>query len=173
LKQESLNRIWYGDQSPGFLLGALERVYTRASASRRKKSAEAAATDLVGKPIIVVGNITAGGTGKTPVVTRLCQLLTDAGISVAVISRGYGRKSRGALLVEAGMDPSRTGDEPLLIAERCGVPVFVDENRENAARQAFETGAQVVIGWFPPLALKQAGAEAVVEYRGADERHQQ
>lgn len=139
---QRLQDIWYGDRSPGVLLRTLEQVY-RAAAERR--SHVQPDPELVGKPIIVVGNITAGGTGKTPLVMRLTQLLAEAGYTVAVISRGYGRQGDEPLRVNESTSARDGGDEPVLIARRCGVPVYVDADREAAAKRAFAGGAQVVL----------------------------
>ena len=143
MNEDRLQETWYGDREPGMLLSVLERVYGSVAARRRDKAVPAA--DLQGRPIIIVGNITVGGTGKTPLVIRLCELLQDEGLSVAVISRGYGRKERDPIRVDAVTSPEQGGDEPVLIARRCQVPVFVDADREAAARAAFEDGAQVVL----------------------------
>lgn len=143
MKEERLQQTWYGDREPGALLSVLERVYGGIAAHRRARAVPD--PELQNRPIIVVGNITAGGTGKTPLVIRLCELLTDEGIAVAVVSRGYGRRERGPVRVDAETPPSRGGDEPVLIARRCGVNVFVDADREAAARAAFEAGAEVVL----------------------------
>jgi tetraacyldisaccharide 4'-kinase len=143
LNEERLQETWYGDREPGMLLSVLERVYGSVAAHRRDKAVPA--PDLQHRPIIVVGNITVGGTGKTPLVIRLCDLLQGEGLSVAVVSRGYGRKARSPVRVDADTTPAQGGDEPVLIARRCQVPVFVDADREAAARAAFESGAQVVL----------------------------
>jgi tetraacyldisaccharide 4'-kinase len=86
--------------------------------------------------VISVGNLSAGGSGKTPFVILLGELLKARGIHFDVLSRGYGRKSRGVLLVEPGGLPRDFGDEPLLIARRLGVPVVVGEDRYQAGRFA-------------------------------------
>jgi len=83
-------------------------------------------------PVIVVGNVIAGGAGKTPVVVALVQHLLDLGFRPGVISRGHGRGSRGLRAVRPDSDPGDVGDEPLLIARRTGVPVFVSERRAEA-----------------------------------------
>ena len=137
-----LQEVWYGNRQPGFLLSALERVYEVVA---RRRSRGQPDPQLEGKPIVVVGNITVGGTGKTPLVIRLTQLLTRAGHDVAVISRGYGRESTAPVRVDESTPASLAGDEPLLIARRCKVPVFVDAHREAAAKRAFAEGADIVI----------------------------
>lgn len=85
-------------------------------------------------PVVVVGNITAGGTGKTPLVIHLCELLLANGYRPGVISRGYGSALKHAREVPAGGDPRMYGDEPLLLVERTACPVFVGHDRVDAAR---------------------------------------
>lgn len=86
-------------------------------------------------PVIVVGNITVGGTGKTPLVVWLVQWLCRKGMRPGVISRGYGGNSgEGPRQVDATSLASEVGDEPLLIARRTGCPVYVCSDRVAAAR---------------------------------------
>lgn len=85
-------------------------------------------------PIVVVGNISVGGTGKTPVVIAIVELLKQHGWRPAVISRGYGGVTEHfPHPVDAASDPTLVGDEPVLIASRCKCPVIVDPIRVNAA----------------------------------------
>ncbi len=86
--------------------------------------------------VISVGNLSAGGSGKTPFVMLLGELLKSRGINFDVLSRGYGRKSRGVLLVDPGGLPQEFGDEPLLIARKLQVPVIVGEDRFQAGEFA-------------------------------------
>jgi tetraacyldisaccharide 4'-kinase len=79
-----------------------------------------------------VGNLSAGGSGKTPFVLLLGELLKVRGIKFDVLSRGYGRKSRGVLLVDPAGLPQQFGDEPLLIARKLQVPVIIGEDRYEA-----------------------------------------
>ena len=83
-------------------------------------------------PVISIGNLSTGGSGKTPFVIFLGELLLRRGICFDVLSRGYGRKSRGVLLVDPSGRAAEFGDEPLLIARRLGVPVIVGEERYAA-----------------------------------------
>ncbi len=87
-------------------------------------------------PVISVGNLSAGGSGKTPFVILLGELLRARGIKFDVLSRGYGRKTRGVLLVDPGGLPQDFGDEPLLIARRLQAQVVVGEDRYEAGRFA-------------------------------------
>ena len=87
-------------------------------------------------PVISVGNVSTGGSGKTPFVILLGEQLKKRGIKFDVLSRGYGRKTRGVLLVEPGGLPRDFGDEPLLIARRLQAAVVVGEDRWEAGRFA-------------------------------------
>ncbi len=87
-------------------------------------------------PVVSVGNLSTGGSGKTPFVILLGELLKSRGIKFDVLSRGYGRKSRGNLIVDPAGSPRDFGDEPLLIARRLQVPVVVGESRYQAGRLA-------------------------------------
>jgi len=86
--------------------------------------------------VISVGNISTGGSGKTPFVILLGELLKERGTRFDVLSRGYGRQTRGVLLVDPGGLPRDFGDEPLLIARRLQAPVVVGEDRYEAGRFA-------------------------------------
>jgi tetraacyldisaccharide 4'-kinase len=97
----------------------------------------------VGVPVISVGNLTAGGTGKTPVVKEIAALLTASGKRVAVVSRGYGRESSGTVVVSDGKniltDTLSSGDEPMMIARSLpNVIVISDEDRVRGARKAID-----------------------------------
>jgi tetraacyldisaccharide 4'-kinase len=70
-------------------------------------------------PVIVIGNVVAGGAGKTPVVIAVVDHLQARGLRVGVVSRGYGRQSSGCVEVTPTSDPRAVGDEPLLVARRC------------------------------------------------------
>ena len=88
------------------------------------------------RPVVSVGNLSVGGSGKTPFVIALGELLKARGIRFDVLSRGYGRMTRGVLIVETDGNAADFGDEPLLIARRLGVPVIVGESRYAAGRVA-------------------------------------
>jgi len=88
------------------------------------------------QPVISVGNLSVGGSGKTPFVIALGELLKTRGIHFDVLTRGYGRKTRGVLIAEPDGAAADFGDEPLLIARRLGVPVIVGESRYEAGRVA-------------------------------------
>jgi tetraacyldisaccharide 4'-kinase len=95
-------------------------------------------------PVVSVGNLSAGGSGKTPFVILLGELLKARGIKFDVLSRGYGRRSRGVRLVDPAGLPQQFGDEPLLLARKLQVPVVVGEDRYDAGRFAeAKFGAQL------------------------------
>jgi tetraacyldisaccharide 4'-kinase len=83
-------------------------------------------------PVVSVGNLSVGGSGKTPFVLLLGELLKVRGINFDVLSRGYGRQTRGVALVDPAGSARDFGDEPLLLARRLGVPVIVGEDRYQA-----------------------------------------
>ncbi len=83
-------------------------------------------------PVISVGNLSVGGAGKTPVVIRLAQLLTEQGRSVDVLSRGYGRSAENTARADAEGSAEQYGDEPILIVRNAGVPVYVGPDRYEA-----------------------------------------
>ena len=85
-------------------------------------------------PVIIVGNISVGGTGKTPLVLWLVSRLRAAGYRPGIISRGYGSAASHARAVQANDDPQHSGDEPLLLARRSGAPVWIGKDRVAAAR---------------------------------------
>lgn len=92
-------------------------------------------------PVVSIGNLSVGGSGKTPLTIRLAELLSAEGFHVDVLSRGYGRSSRSTERVDPvsalyARDADRFGDEPLLISQRTGVPVFVGASRFDAGRLA-------------------------------------
>ena len=109
------------------------KIRNKSYDSGRRKSEKAKV------PTICVGNVTVGGTGKTPCVEMLLRLLQEEGISAAVLSRGYGRKTKGYLEVTPGSAASQTGDEPLQIKRAFPqVPVAVDKDRLEGCHKLCE-----------------------------------
>ena len=90
----------------------------------------------LGGPVISIGNLAVGGSGKTPFVILLGELLKARGVKFDVLSRGYGRTTRGVMQVEPGGAARDFGDEPLLMTRRLEVPVFVGEDRHRAGLAA-------------------------------------
>ncbi len=83
-------------------------------------------------PVVSVGNLSVGGSGKTPFVLLLGESLRARGVKFDILSRGYGRKTKGVMLVDPAGTSQDFGDEPLLIARRLGVPVIVGDDRYEA-----------------------------------------
>ena len=92
-------------------------------------------------PIIVVGNLTVGGTGKTPLLIHLSKELVAHGFKPGVVSRGYGAKGPYPVRVTPNTEVLHSGDEPLLIARSLDVPVVVDPDRVNAVKEVLKTGS--------------------------------
>jgi tetraacyldisaccharide 4'-kinase len=96
-------------------------------------------------PVVVVGNIYIGGTGKTPLTIWLVQALQEAGMRPGVISRGFGSAEEGAREVTAASTPAQVGDEPLLIKQRTGAPVMVGRDRAATGRALLAAHPEVDI----------------------------
>jgi tetraacyldisaccharide 4'-kinase len=133
-----LEGVWYGGRRIPFLLRGASWLY--AFIARRVAAGHKARGPRLPVPVIVVGNITAGGTGKTPLVIYLVELLRAHGRRPGVVSRGYGGRAREPLRVDAHTDPQLCGDEPALIARRSEVPVAVAADRVAAARLLLDGG---------------------------------
>lgn len=86
-------------------------------------------------PVIVVGNVNVGGSGKTPLTVTLVDWLRQSGFSPGIISRGYGGSAQTAMPVRPESDPGLVGDEPVLLARRAGCPVWIGRKRLDAARR--------------------------------------
>lgn len=128
-----LEKAWYRPRSWSLLLAPLSWLFA-ALVDKRRRYLEARQQPL-SLPVVVVGNITVGGTGKTPLIISLVKALQARGYRPGVISRGYGgRAPLYPMRVTADSDPAHSGDEPLLIAISCDCPVVVDPDRYRAAR---------------------------------------
>ncbi|MDI5889808.1 tetraacyldisaccharide 4'-kinase [Halomonas rhizosphaerae] len=129
-------------------LRPLEALYRLAV--RRRAAAFAAGRRAIWQapvPVIVVGNITLGGTGKSPLVAWLARFLAERGWSPGILSRGYGgRSERYPLLLDADTPVTACGDEPRMLADQTGVPVVVDPDRARGARRLLAAGCDILIG---------------------------
>ncbi|SLN35056.1 tetraacyldisaccharide 4'-kinase [Pseudooctadecabacter jejudonensis] len=133
--------FWYKPRSlRALMLQPLAALYARATAARVKKRPDYRAK----VPVICVGNINAGGTGKTPTTIALCQRLTEQGFAVHVVSRGYGGSLEGPVAVDPRThDADQVGDEPLLLA--AFAPTHVAKDRAAGVQAAERAGADVIL----------------------------
>jgi tetraacyldisaccharide 4'-kinase len=136
-----LERIWYRREPPPWFLRSLSLLY-RGIAGRLAAKARASAQRLP-VPVIVVGNIAIGGTGKTPCTLWLVDALRAMGRHPGILSRGYGGSGPFPRTVAAMDDPAVCGDEPVLMVARSGVPVVVAPDRVAAGRFLLERYPQV------------------------------
>jgi len=144
--QSWLNRIWYGRAAPPWWLKPLELTYGAIAASRRYLYAKRLRrTVRLPVPVIVIGNLSVGGSGKTPLVCWLAARLTERGFRPGVVTRGYGGSAPGVRLVGPSDDADVVGDEPLLLARRTGAPVAAGRDRPAAAQLLVEAGCNVVL----------------------------
>jgi tetraacyldisaccharide 4'-kinase len=131
----ALQQAWLRRGALAWALWPFSVVFGALAASRRAAYRTGVLkSERMPVPVVVVGNVVVGGSGKTPLVIALARHLHTRGISAGVVSRGYGRSSTGCREVKPGSDARETGDEPLLIARACAVPVFVAARRVQAAR---------------------------------------
>ena len=158
-------KFWYRSRSwQAFLLSPLGMVYAWATA-RRQKNARPTRVDI---PVICIGNLNVGGTGKTPTTIAIAQMLISRGIAVHIVSRGYG----GSLQAVTQVDPrvhtaDETGDEPLLMA--AFAPTWVANERVAGARAAQNAGADVILlddGFQDPSLIKDLSIIVVDATRG-------
>jgi tetraacyldisaccharide 4'-kinase len=144
--ERELRDVWYGNRPPALSLRVLESLYAALTALRRALYRSGILRHLrAGVPVVVVGNVTAGGTGKTPLTIALVEALRERGFKPAVVSRGYGSSTRGPTIVTARHGAAEVGEEPLLIARATQAPVAVGRDRVAAARLLVDSAAADVI----------------------------
>lgn len=142
-----LQRIWYGGSPLWLLLLPLTPLYAAVGALRRYLYRRGRLPSLqVEVPVVVVGNITVGGTGKTPVTIWLAEQLRRRGFRPGIVSRGYGGVVGDVpVQANAASDPAIVGDEPLLMAMRSRCPVVVHPDRVAAADELARIGVDVIL----------------------------
>ena len=138
---------WFNDQPPPVMSRLLSGLYAGATGLRTRLYERGLLPRIrVTAPVIVVGNLIAGGSGKTPLVIALVERLRAAGWTPGVATRGYGRDDASQpLWVARDTDPAIGGDEPVLIARRTGVKVRADRDRAAAAQALIAAGCDVVV----------------------------
>ena len=133
--QAELNAIWYGARPVQLRLRAMAALFANVASLRRGLYRAGILRSMrFPVPVVVVGNISVGGTGKTPLVIGLVHALRERGWRPGVISRGYGGSATTAQRVTVPVNPAIVGDEPAVIAELTGAPVAVGRRRVEAAR---------------------------------------
>jgi tetraacyldisaccharide 4'-kinase len=142
-----IHRAWYEDAPSGWLLLPLSGLYWLVLYVRKLlRACGVLRTHKAAVPVVIVGNITAGGTGKTPTVIWLVHELRKRGFNPGIVSRGYGgSKADSSMRVEPDTDAAIAGDEPVLLAKRAQCPVVVDPDRVRAAQMLVEDGVDVII----------------------------
>lgn len=133
--ESALLSVWYGRRRPPIILVVLAIVFRGVSALRRVAYRRGwLASHRVGVPIVVIGNITVGGSGKTPLTAWLASALEMHGIKVGIVTRGYGGRSKEwPQPVTISSDPAIVGDEAVLLARASGCPVMAGPDRATGA----------------------------------------
>jgi tetraacyldisaccharide 4'-kinase len=144
--QQRLTERWYAAGARPSLLQPVSWLYGALLQLRRRGYASGwLASERIGRPVIVVGNLTVGGTGKTPLTLWLAEQLRIRGRKVGILSRGYGRAAGAARAVRADSSWREVGDEPLLLARRSGCATVVARDRAAGARMLATLGAEVIL----------------------------
>jgi len=144
--QSWLNRIWYGGAAPPWWLLPLSLTYGAAVGSRRFLYARRLRKSTrMSSPVVVVGNLSVGGTGKTPLVCWLVERLAGLGWRPGVVTRGYGGSSGNVRLIAISDDPNVVGDESILLARRTRVPVAIGRDRPAASQLLVNAGCDVIV----------------------------
>lgn len=142
-----LTTAWYGEAPVPVWARLAESVYRAMTRLRRTAYQRGwLRSGHPGAPVVVVGNLTAGGAGKSPVVMWLARTLAERGHAPAIISRGYGG-AEPARPHRVGPEdrPAFSGDEPLMMARHTGLPVWICRDRLAAAHAAVAAGADIII----------------------------
>ncbi|KRE92423.1 tetraacyldisaccharide 4'-kinase [Frateuria sp. Soil773] len=142
---DTLEASWYGNGRAPWWAGALAFLYGGVVRLRRRLYRLGwLRSERLPVPVVVVGNITVGGTGKTPLTLAIVEDLRGHGLRPGVVSRGYGGRQREPALLGEAPDPQQFGDEPCLLRGG-GVPVAVGRDRPAAARLLLDAGCDVVV----------------------------
>ena len=144
--ERALQEIWYGGRKPGAMLVLSSWLFGAVSVLRRALYRIGVLKQVdVGVPVIVVGNITVGGTGKTPLVIALVDALRERGWKPGVVSRGFGGSAQEITRVDAQSEPALVGDEALLIFDATQAPIMIGRDRTRAARALIDAGVDIIV----------------------------
>jgi len=142
---DTLAEAWYGKRAAPWWTAPLAALYGGVTRLRRRLYRAGWLSSVrLPVPVAVVGNVSVGGTGKTPLTIALVEALRARGFRPGVVSRGYGGAETGPALLGERPDPARFGDEPCLI-HAAGTPVAVGRDRPAAARLLIEAGCDVIL----------------------------
>jgi tetraacyldisaccharide 4'-kinase len=142
----ALQRAWTGRGALACALWPISLVFGAIAFLRRAAyRAGVFKSEGVAVPVIVIGNVVAGGSGKTPIVRAIVDHLASSGIHVGIVSRGYGRSTKDCREVLPDSNAGEVGDEPLLLARICHVPVFVARRRVEAVRALLQAHPQTQV----------------------------
>ncbi|MCV2402736.1 tetraacyldisaccharide 4'-kinase [Marinomonas sp. C2222] len=142
-----LTRSWYGKHGWTNVFRPLQPIVKHCVENKRKAFlAFPERSYKAPVPVIVVGNISVGGTGKSPMVDALCKLLINNGYRPGIVSRGHGVKVTSPILLQEGSKASEVGDEPLMLARKTSRPVVVYPKRDLAVQHLLKhTNINIVI----------------------------
>lgn len=141
-----LQEVWYGGRRGGLWLRPLSWLYALGAALHRAPYALGLRRPRhAGVPVAVIGNLTAGGTGKSPLVAALALALAARGVAVGILTRGHGAAAGAPRRIRADDDPRDAGDEPVMLARATGLPVVVSRDRVAGAVVLRDAGVRLVL----------------------------
>src|SRR5579885_424562 len=164
--QHRLFKLWYEEPPGASILQPLSWLYGGAICARRSAYRRGwLRSHSIGRPVIVVGNLTVGGTGKTPLTIWIANQLRKRGFEVGLVSRGYAREKGGLRVVTSDSSWREVGDEPLILHRRTGCMTVVATNRVAAAAMLVARGAQIILAddGLQHLRMRRDGEIVVVD----------
>ncbi len=161
--------FWDRNGVSAAMLSPLEWVFRRAVARRRARAD--AVAQWIDAPVVVVGNASVGGTGKTPLVLWLVEAATAMGFEPGIVLRGHRSSARGVVAVTADSDPTMVGDEAVLLARRTRRPVVIGADRVAAGRMLLETAAVDLVISDDGLQHYPLGRDVEIAVVDADRGH--
>ena len=167
---QKIEQMWWSNDQPPFLLRAASHFYkiiNRHNLNNRKKKSISPSL-----PMISIGNITAGGSGKTPFVIWLATLLKNEGFQPVILCRGDGGKGGKPELLTDSSAPQKVGDEALLLHQKSGCPVISGQDRVHATQMAQEHGDVTILDdGFQYLQLERVCDIVLIPAEGAGNSH--
>lgn len=144
--ERRLQEVWYGGLQGPLWLRPLSWLYSLGAALHRAPySSGLRRARRVGVPVAVVGNLTAGGTGKSPLVAALADAVAARGVAVGILTRGHGAARTSPRRVGPDDDPREAGDEPVMLARATGLPVVAARDRSAGAALLRDAGVRLIL----------------------------